>query len=65
MSSKTAILKYLSKGKTLSTKQAQNLFKIQNVSARIDELRKEGQPIVTHLKQSSKGHRGTAVYQLA
>lgn len=65
MSSKTAILNYLSKGKTLSTKQARSMFKIVNVAARIDELRKEGQPIVTHLKPAKTGGRGTAVYQLA
>ena len=65
MSSKTAILNYLSKGKTLSTKQARSMFKIVNVAARIDELRKEGQPIVTHLKPTKTRGRGTAVYQLA
>lgn len=63
MSSKTAILKYLSKGKTLTTKQARSMFKIQNVAARIHELRNDGQPIVTHTKQTAKGQ--TAVYQLA
>jgi predicted ArsR family transcriptional regulator len=63
MSSKTAILTYLSKGKTLSTKQARTLFKIKNVAARIHDLRNDGQPIVTHAKQTTG--RGSAVYQLA
>lgn len=64
MSSKTAILKYLSKGKTLSTKQARTLFKIQNVAARIYELREDGQPIMTHM-QPTKSGRNKAIYQLA
>lgn len=63
MSSKNAILKYLSKGKTLTTKQARTMFKIQNVAARIYDLRGDGQPIVTHTKSTSTGR--SAVYQLA
>jgi hypothetical protein len=63
MSSKTAILKYLSKGKTLSTKQARSMFKIINVAGRIHDLRNDGQPIVTHMQPSKTGRK--AVYQLA
>jgi len=63
MSSKTAILKYLSKGKTLSTKQARSMFKIVNVAGRIHDLRNDGQPIVTHMQTAKNGRK--AVYQLA
>jgi hypothetical protein len=59
MSSKTAILKYLSKGKTLTTKQARSMFKIVNVAGRIHDLRNDGQPIMTHMRDNK------AVYQLA
>lgn len=60
MAAKTAMLKYLSKGKTLSTKQARTLFKVTNVAARIHDLRNDGHPIMTHRITG----RGT-VYQLA
>jgi hypothetical protein len=63
MAAKTAMLKYLSKGKTLSTKQARTLFKVTNVAARIHDLRNDGIPIMTHMMQTKVGR--TAVYQLA
>lgn len=63
MAAKSAMLKYLSKGKTLSTKQARTLFKIENVAARIHELRNDGNPIMTHRITNKSGRQ--AVYQLA
>lgn len=36
------VLTYLSKGNTLTSKQARSRFKIQNLRARISELRQEG-----------------------
>ena len=62
MSAKTAMLKYLSKGKTLTTKQARSMFKVTNVAARIHDLRNDGHAIMTHLNASKSGRN--AVYQL-
>lgn len=60
MAAKTAMLKYLSKGKTLTIRQARTLFKVKNVAARIHDLRNDGHPIVTH-RITGYG----SVYQLA
>jgi hypothetical protein len=62
MAAKNAMLKYLSKGKTLTTKQARTLFKVTNVAARIHDLRNDGHAIMTHMKTAQTGR--TAVYQL-
>ena len=40
---------------TFTTKQAQRRFGIQNVSARIDELRQEGHCIYTNKRKASDG----------
>ena len=51
LSAKQKILNYLSKKEgynTLTTAQARARFGIQNVSARIDELRQEGHVIYTN-----------------
>jgi Helix-turn-helix domain len=40
------VLAYLSKGNTLTAKQAMSRFKIQKLSARIFELKEEGHNIV-------------------
>ena len=45
-----AALKQTSGYNTFTTKQAQRRFGIQNVAARIDELRKEGNCIYTNTK---------------
>ena len=53
VSAKSKILNYLSKKdgyNTLTVAQARAKFGIQNVSARIDELRKEGHCIYTNSK---------------
>lgn len=63
MSAKQNILKYLSKGKDLTTKQALVLFKIKNVSARISELRKEGHTITVSERKLHDG-RVASVYRL-
>lgn len=55
MASKQAILKYLSKGKTLTTKQARSMFKIKNVAARIYDLRGDGVDIKTSLRKLTDG----------
>lgn len=41
------VLAYLEDGKTLTSKQARSRFKIQNLRARIFDLRSEGYNIVT------------------
>jgi hypothetical protein len=54
MTAKEKMLNVLKKTEgynTFSTKQAQRRFGIQNVSARIDELRKEGHCIYTNTRK--------------
>jgi hypothetical protein len=60
MSAKEKILAYLSKDgmrNTLTVAQARARFKIDNVSARIDELRKEGYSIYTNTKTLADGRK--------
>lgn len=58
LSAKQKIVNYLSKQEgynTLTTAQARARFGIQNVSARIDELRQEGHCIYTNTVSRSDG----------
>ena len=60
MSANDKILKFLSKQggyNTLTVAQARARFGIENVSARIDELRSEGHCIYTNTKTLSDGRR--------
>ena len=66
VSAKQRILNYLSKSEgynTLSVAQARARFGIQNVSARIDELRQEGHVIYTNTKTRSDGSK-VSVYRM-
>jgi uncharacterized protein YgbK (DUF1537 family) len=66
LSAKAKILKYLSKKtgyNTLTVAQARARFGIQNVSARIDELRQEGHVIYTNTKTLADGSK-VAVYRM-
>lgn len=59
-SAKTKILNFLNKTEgynTLTVAQAQARFGIQNVSARIDELRQEGHVIYTNTKTRGDGSK--------
>jgi predicted transcriptional regulator len=65
-SAKSKILSYLSKTEgynTLTVAQARARFGIQNVSARIEELRKEGNVIYTNTKTRGDGSK-VASYRL-
>ena len=60
ISAKQKILNYLNKSEgynTLSTAQARARFGITNVSARIDELRQEGNVIYTNTKRRADGSK--------
>ena len=60
LSAKAKILNYLSKSEgynTLTVAQARARFGIQNVSARIEELRKEGHCIYTNTKTLEDGRK--------
>jgi len=66
LSAKEKILNYLSKTdgyNTLSVAQARARFGIQNVSARVEELRKEGHVIYTNTKSRGDGSK-VAVYRM-
>jgi len=65
-SAKSKIINFLSKTEgynTLSVAQARARFGIQNVAARIEELRKEGHVIYTNTKTRRDGSK-VAVYRL-
>lgn len=60
MSKKERIKQYLLSGKSLTTGQARSRYGIQNVSARIDELRNhDGYAIITQ-----RTAQGTAKYSI-
>ena len=65
-SAKTRILNFLSKKQgynTLSVAQARARFGIQNVAARIDELRQDGHCIYTNTKRRADGSK-VSVYRI-
>lgn len=66
LSAKQRLLAFLSKKdgyNTLSVAQARARFGIQNVAARISELRQEGYAIYTNMKTRGDGSK-VAVYRL-
>ena len=66
LSAKQRLINFLSKKEgynTLSTAQARARFGIQNVSARIDELRQEGHVIYTNTKTRADGSK-VSVYRM-
>lgn len=66
LSAKSKILNYLTKSEgynTLSVAQARARFGITNVSARIDELRQEGNVIYTNTKTRGDGTK-VSVYRM-
>jgi len=66
LSAKQRILNFLTKREgynTLSVAQARARFGIQNVTARIDELRQEGHCIYTNTKRRADGTK-VSVYRL-
>jgi len=66
MSVNDKMLAFLRKKKgynTFSVKQGQNLFGVENVSARIAELREDGHSIYTNIVRNGKGEK-IAVYRL-
>jgi hypothetical protein len=66
LSAKQKMLNFLSKSEgynTLSVAQARARFGIQNVAARIDELRQEGNVIYTNTKTRGDGSK-VAVYRM-
>jgi predicted transcriptional regulator len=66
LSAKQKILNYLSKKEgynTLSVAQARARFGIQNVSARVDELRQEGHVIYTNTVKRGDGSK-VRVYRM-
>ena len=66
LSAKQRILNFLSKNEgynTLSVAQARARFGVQNVSARIDELRQEGHCIYTNTKRRLDGSK-VSVYRI-
>jgi hypothetical protein len=66
LSAKQKMINYLNKSEgynTFSVAQGRKLFGVQNVAARIDELRQEGHCIYTNSVTRSDGSK-TSVYRL-
>jgi hypothetical protein len=59
VSQKTRIQKFMATGRKLSEKQALSMFGTQNLSARVDEIRKSGVSIST-----TKNTKGSTAYQI-
>jgi hypothetical protein len=63
MSAISAMFNYLSKGNSVTTKQARAMFKAQNVSDLVYRLRGEGVAIYTNRVTTSRGEK-TFAYRL-
>lgn len=66
MTANERMLAFLQKSEgynTFSVAQGRRLFGVQNISARISELRGEGHPIYTNIVRNGKGEK-VAVYRL-
>ena len=61
-SAKTRMLNFLSNGRDITTNQARQTFGIENVAARVYDLREDGYPIYTNRKNIN-GHT-VNVYRL-
>ena len=61
-SAKTRMLNYLANGRDITTNQARHTFGIENVAARVYDLREDGYPIYTNRKNIN-GHT-VNVYRL-
>lgn len=64
MTQNELIMKHLRKGKTLTRLEAFFLYRIQNITARITELKGQGHEIETEVRRDEAGHR-YARYSLA
>ena len=60
MSAISAMFNYLSKGNSVTTKQARTLFKVENVSDLVYRLRGEGHSIYTNRVTTSRGEKAFA-----
>ena len=63
MSAISSMLNYLSKGNSVTTKQARAMFKVENVSDLVYRLRNEGVSVYTNRVVTSRGEK-TFAYRL-
>lgn len=63
MSARMSLLRYLSRGEQVTTKQARTMFKISNVADLVYRLRNEGFAIYTNRVTTSRGEE-TFAYRL-
>ena len=63
MSAISAMFNYLSKGNSVTTKQARAMFKVENVSDLVYRLRGEGVAVYTNRVVTSRGEK-TFAYRL-
>lgn len=63
VSARNSMLRYLSRGEQVTTKQARTMFKVSNVADLVYRLRNEGVPIYTNRVTTSRGEE-TFAYRL-
>lgn len=63
ISARNSMLRYLSRGEQVTTKQARTMFKISNVADLVYRLRNEGVPIYTNRVTTSRGEE-TFAYRI-
>ena len=63
MSAITAMFNYLSKGNSVTTKQARSMFKVENVSDLVYRMRGDGISVYTNRVTTSRGEK-TFAYRL-
>lgn len=51
------IIEHFRSGKTLSQMEATGLYRISRLASRVDELRKQGWPILTEMREDRTGRR--------
>lgn len=57
MSQRTAVLKHLRDHGSLSSVEAEAVYKIRRLASRIDELRQDGHPIASVCRKDAVGQR--------
>lgn len=63
VSARNSMLRYLSRGEQVTTKQARTMFKVSNVADLVYRLRNEGVPIYTNRITTSRGEE-TFAYRI-
>lgn len=64
MSQKERILEYLKQGNTLTHLECEDMFNCSRIAARIDDLKKEGEPVDSRMIKISSGKHVAQYYYI-